>query len=84
MKIIKKNFYILFIIFFSFCTSGPDYEDFELSAEKWNTCMFWLEEYFIDDYLDHNTQKYLIENMRAIQSERSHHPSGSIAFLFKN
>tara|TARA_B100001094_G_C17544769_1_gene490871 strand:- start:9 stop:332 length:324 start_codon:yes stop_codon:yes gene_type:complete len=50
VKIIKKNFYILFIIFFSFCTSGPDYEDFELSAEKWNTCMFWLEEYFIDDF----------------------------------
>jgi len=41
------------------------------------------KEYFIDDYLDHNTQKYLIENMKAIKSERSHHPSGSIAFLFK-
>ena len=38
---------------------------------------------FIDDYLDHKTQKYLMENIKDIYSERSHHPSGSIAFIFK-
>ena len=41
------------------------------------------KEYFVDDHLDHNTQKYLFDNMKEIQSERSQHPSGSIAFLFK-
>jgi len=42
------------------------------------------KKYFVDDHLDHNTQKYLMDNVKDIQSERSHHPSGSIAFIFKN
>ena len=38
---------------------------------------------FIDEHLDHKAQKYLMENIKKIYSERSHHPSGSIAFIFK-
>ena len=41
------------------------------------------KKFFIDDYLDETTQKYLMNNVKDIISERSHHPSGSIAFLFK-
>jgi len=42
------------------------------------------EKKFFEDYhLDKDTQKYLMDNIKDIKSERSHHPSGSIAFLLK-
>ena len=43
-----KIIILLLVLLASSCSSGHEIE--ELSAEKWNTCMFWLEEYFINDF----------------------------------
>tara|TARA_B100001778_G_C18126832_1_gene423192 strand:+ start:96 stop:407 length:312 start_codon:yes stop_codon:yes gene_type:complete len=43
-----KILLILFVLLLTFCSSPSEIED--LSAEKWNTCMFWLEEYFVNDF----------------------------------
>ena len=44
----KKLLILLTIILISNCSGSPQLED--ISAQKWNTCIYWLEEYFIFDY----------------------------------
>lgn len=44
----KILFPILLAIFFSSCSSSSELD--EISAQKWNTCIYWLEEYFLIDY----------------------------------
>ena len=44
---IKKYFCSIIVICLFLVSCGNKY-DIELSQEKWETCIFWLEEYYID------------------------------------
>lgn len=45
----KKILYAtIFVFLLSSCSNSPELE--EISAQKWNTCIFWLEEYLLIDY----------------------------------
>lgn len=41
------------------------------------------KKFFVDNYLNKKTQEYLMKNVKDIIYERTDHPSGSIAFIYK-
>tara|TARA_X000000950_G_scaffold256106_1_gene321308 strand:- start:83 stop:391 length:309 start_codon:yes stop_codon:yes gene_type:complete len=44
----KKLLILLTTILISNCSGSPQLDD--ISAQKWNTCIYWLEEYFVINY----------------------------------